>query len=177
MPVEIMQIREEQIESYHATLDVVARERAYLALLEAPPIEKTQEFVRGNIAKGCPHLVAVEDGRVIGWCDVAPMARPAMQHCGVLGMGLLPDRRGRGVGRELLRRALEAARAFGFARVELTVREDNAPATALYRKLGFEVEGRHRRALLVDGVFHDLMIMALLIDATGQVSDPAARRP
>lgn len=144
MPIEIMQIRNEHIESYHATLDVVARERAYLALLEAPPIEATQEFVRSNIAKGCPHLVAVEDGRVIGWCDVTPVGRPTMQHCGVLGMGLLPDRRGRGLGRELMRRTIEAARAFGLARVELTVRDDNAPAKALYRELGFEVEGARR---------------------------------
>lgn len=99
-----------------------------------------------------------------------------MQHCGVLGMGLLPDRRGRGLGRELMRRTIEAARAFGLARVELTVRDDNAPAKALYRELGFEVEGRKACALRVDGVFHDLIMMALLFDVAGYVSDPAARR-
>jgi len=167
MSIALMQIREEHIESYHATLDAVARERAYLALLEAPPIEGTREFVRSNVAMGCPHLVAVEDGRVVGWCDATPMARPTMQHCGVLGMGLLPDWRDRGLGRELRRRALDAARAFGLARVELTVRDDNTPAMALYRKLGFEVEGCKRRALLVDGVFYDLIVMALLFDVAG----------
>ena len=88
-----------------------------------------------------------------------------MRHGGMLGMSLLPAWRGRGLGERLIRQTLEAARAFGFSRVELTVRHDNARAQALYRNVGFEVEGRKRRAVLVDGVFYDLVVMALLFDA------------
>ena len=40
------------------------------AFLEAPPIEQAREFVRDNIAKGHPQLVALEGDRVVGWCDV-----------------------------------------------------------------------------------------------------------
>ena len=47
------------IAGFHAALDRVARERRYLALLEAPPLERTAEFVRGNIAGGNPQYVAV----------------------------------------------------------------------------------------------------------------------
>ncbi|KAB2920577.1 MAG: hypothetical protein F9K29_01705 [Hyphomicrobiaceae bacterium] len=50
VPVEIVQIREEHIDGCHAALDVVCRERVYLAFLEAPPIASTREFERGNIA-------------------------------------------------------------------------------------------------------------------------------
>ena len=118
--------------------------------------------------RGHPQLVALEGERVVGWCDVTPVQRPTMRHGGVLGMGLLPDWRGRGLGERLIRQTLEAARAFGFSRVELTVRHDNARAQALYRKVGFEAEGRKRRAILVDGVFYDLVVMALLFDADGE---------
>ena len=96
-----------------------------------------------------------------------------MRHCGVLGMGLLPEYRGRGLGRPLMTRSLDAARAFGLARVELTVRVDNQRALELYRKLGFEVEGRNRRAMLVDGRFEDILTMALLFDLGDKVSDAA----
>ena len=41
----------------------------------------------------------------------------------------------------LIRRSLDAARVFGFHRVELTVRENNTSAVELYNKIGFEVEG------------------------------------
>ena len=70
----------------------------------------------------------------------------------MLGVALLPEFRGQGVGERLMRQTLEAARAFGLHRVELTVREDNKNAIALYKKIGFEIEGLMRDAMKVDGV-------------------------
>ena len=52
-------------------------------------------------------------------------------------MGLLPAFRRQGIGKRLIQRALAAARDFGLRRVELTVRENNANAIALYRRVGF----------------------------------------
>jgi len=72
--------------------------------------------------------------------------------------------------------ALAAARAFGFGR-GASVRHDNARALALYRKVGFKIEGQKRHALQVDGVFHDLIIMGLLFDAGTKVSHSAGQAP
>lgn len=166
MSVVIASIREEHIEGYHAALDAVARERNYLTLLEAPPIEMARRFVNRSIAEGHPHCVALDGVRVVGWCDVTPKDRPSIRHCGVLGMGLLPEWRGRGIGRRLIERTLEAARAFPLTRVELGVRADNENAIALYRAVGFEEEGRRRRGLLIDGVYYDDIVMALLFEAS-----------
>jgi putative acetyltransferase len=47
-------------------------------------------------------------------------------------------------------------------RIELTVFTDNAPAIALYRKFGFELEGTHRAYALRDGVYGDVYAMARL---------------
>jgi ribosomal protein S18 acetylase RimI-like enzyme len=46
--------------------------------------------------------------------------------------------RGMGIGEALTRRVIEQARAEGALELFLRVFEDNAPALALYRKLGFE---------------------------------------
>jgi RimJ/RimL family protein N-acetyltransferase len=165
MSVTIASISEEHIVGYHAALDVVARERRYLTFLEAPPIETSRRFVARNIAEGYPQLVALDGDRVVGWCDVIPKDWPSTRHCGSLGMGLLPEWRGRGVGRRLIERTLHAARAFPLARVELAVRADNEGAMALYRRVGFEQEGRRRRAVRVDGVYYDDIVMAVLLDA------------
>jgi ribosomal protein S18 acetylase RimI-like enzyme len=83
-------------------------------------------------------------------------------HSAVLGLGVSAEYRGRGIGTALLRATLEAARARGLTRVELTVREHNARATALYAKFGFEVEGVKKNAVLVDREYEDLICMALL---------------
>jgi RimJ/RimL family protein N-acetyltransferase len=164
MTVTITEVREEHIAGCNASLDVVAREHRYLLFLEAPPIERTRAFITNSIANRHPHFVALDGDRVVGWCDVTPRDRPAARHSGVLGMGLLPEWRGRGLGRRLIERTLEAARTFPLTRVELSARADNERAIALYRKVGFEVEGRRRRAMLIDGIYYDDITMALLFD-------------
>jgi ribosomal protein S18 acetylase RimI-like enzyme len=155
-------ITQDHIEGFHRTLDFVARERLYLAFLEAPSLESTQAYVLNNIEQGYPHRVAVSEGEVVGWCDIVPKPRPIYAHAGVLGMALLPLFRGQGLGDRLMRQTLDDARAFGLQRVELTVRENNKNAIALYRKIGFEIEGLMRDAARVDGAYEDVFLMAVL---------------
>ena len=164
MPVDIVPIEEKHIDGFHRTLDFVARERRYLAFLEAPPLESMRAYVLDMIKYGRPQFVVVSAGEVVGWCDVLPKDRPTYAHAGVLGMGLLPPFRGQGIGADLIRRSLVAAKAFGFHRVELTVRENNTNALELYKKIGFEVEGLLHDAVQVDGAYENVRLMAVLFE-------------
>ena len=159
----IQPIAEEHIAGFREAVDFVARERKYLSFLEAPSLEATRAFVLNNIERGHPQFVVVNEGVVVGWCDVIPnFSRPIYRHSGVMGMGLLPEFRGRGIGRLLLRRTVDAAFDFGLTRIELMVREDNGNAIALYEKAGFVIEGHHRNAVLIEGVYQNKISMALL---------------
>ena len=60
--------------------------------------------------------------------------------------------------------AIEKSWAKGLTRLELTVREDNLNAKALYERFGFEHEGIRRRGSLIAGVYQDVFAMALLRD-------------
>jgi ribosomal protein S18 acetylase RimI-like enzyme len=161
--IEIVPIAQGHIDGFHRALDIVARERRYLAFLEAPAIEATRTFVLDNIKRGQLQFVALSpDVEVVGWCDVTPLSRPTQAHRGVFGVGLLPQFRGQGIGTKLTQTALAAARAFGLHRVELTVREHNTGAIELYRKAGFEIEGVQRDAVLVDGVYENVVCMAVV---------------
>jgi len=146
MTYQIVPIAEEHISGFRAAVDIVARERKYLAFLEAPPFEETRRFVLRNIEQGYPQFVVLSADAVVGWCDVFPnRTRVIYSHCGTLGVGLLPEFRGKGIGRKLMQRTIGAAFAFGLTRIELTVRENNVNAIALYKSLGFEIEGLHRK--------------------------------
>ena len=160
---QIVPIAEEHIPGFRAAVDVVARETKYLAFLEAPPLEDVTRFVRDNMERGYPQFVVLSAGTVVGWCDVIPnRTRVIYSHCGSLGIGLLPEFRGKGIGRQLMQRGIDAAFAFGLTRIELAVRERNANAIALYNSLGFEVEGLHRNAVCIGGQYENLYSMALL---------------
>jgi RimJ/RimL family protein N-acetyltransferase len=162
MSVEIVPIERQHVAGFREVLDGVARERRYLAFLEAPSPGRVRSFVLNHLRNGTPHFVAVADGRVVGWCDVTPKTHETLRHSGVLGMGVAASHRGQGVGTALLRATVDRAFAQGLTRVELVVREDNLPAVALYRRHGFELEGRLRRYLVVDGATHDALQMARL---------------
>src|ERR1700755_1727150 len=85
--VEIVPIAEGHIEGFHRTLDIVARERRYLAFLEAPPLPSTRTFILNMIGQGYPQFVAMADDEVAGWCDIIPNTRPNEAHAGVARHG------------------------------------------------------------------------------------------
>ncbi len=153
---------EHHIDGFHAALDSVAREHRYLAFLEAPPIEVTRAFVCTNIRERHPQFVAALGGTVVGWCDIIRSDRPVFRHCGFLGIGVLAQHRGLGIGRALMSATIEAAFSCGISRIELTVRADNTRAISLYQHLGFLPEGHLRHHMLVDGQFHDSLVMSFI---------------
>ena len=80
-------------------------------------------------------LVAEEDGEIAGaaFGDLAVPDRPAHLNF----VYVQPARRGEGIGRELVRAFASAASAAGAEHIVLDVDTTNAPAQALWRRLGF----------------------------------------
>lgn len=166
MNTRILPLTEAHFERLHQVLDEVAREKRYLAMLQAPPREQTFAFFRDSLDQGNPHVVVLLDDEVVGWCDVLPVFGEARRHVGTLGIGLVRRARHQGLGAALMRAAIAAAWAKGLTRIELTVRADNPNARALYERMGFAHEGLQRGAFRVDGESVDSHAMALLRDAT-----------
>lgn len=161
--IEIIPITEEHIQGFWSAVDSVARESKYLSFLQGPPINSTRDFVLGNIEGDWPHFIAVSDGLIIGWCDISALDRPVFAHIGSLGIGILAPYRGLGIGKKLLQTAIQKAEQKGLTRIELTVREKNKSAIALYKKFGFEIEGIHKKGVCIDGKYENHLCMALLL--------------
>lgn len=159
-----MPIAAKHIAGFRKALDAVAREKRYLAMLKAPPLKDCRAYVRQNLRRGSPHFVALAGERVIGWCDIFRIQRDTMAHGGVLGLGVIKRYRGRGVGPALMQAAIEQARKAGLTRIELTVREENAKAIALYERFGFVREGLKRNAVRVEGRYGNLISMARVFE-------------
>ncbi len=165
MTYEIRPITENDIECFRQAVGSVAREKLFLAFLDTPSFEMSKEFVETNIRESWPHLIAISNQKVIGWCDITGSNRHACKHLGTLGIGVIKDYRGQGIGRALIEQALSLAKSRHLTRIELSVREDNEKALALYQKMGFYVEGKHINSLLIDGDYKNQYSMALLLDS------------
>jgi ribosomal protein S18 acetylase RimI-like enzyme len=90
-------------------------------------------FPRGHLRPEHTLLVLEEDGERVGelWL------KDAERGLWLYWVSIVPERRGRGLGREAMRLVEEEARRRGAAEIELNVVGGNDAARSLYRSLGY----------------------------------------
>lgn len=163
--IEIVETTEAHAEGFNKVLAALCAEKRFLAATEPPPLESTRAFIAKILEKNSPSFLAIDGGKVVGWCDISRGKGGAgglFHHTGLLGMGLLADYRGRGIGGMLLEKTLDAARERGITRVELLTLESNKRAIALYERFGFVFEGIKKNSHLIDGKYENGYMMALV---------------
>lgn len=108
-------------------------------------------------------LVAESAGTLVGFLAARGGEWQRNRHCAYLVIGILQAYTGQGIGSRLLQ-ALEAwALEQGLHRLELTVMTHNERAIALYKKLGYVIEGTRKDSLFVNGAYVDEYAMAKLL--------------
>lgn len=108
-------------------------------------------------------LVACIDGRVVGHLAMHIPPRPRRSHTASFGICVDPAFGNRGVASALLNEMIDLCDNWlRVERIELTVFVDNAPAIAVYRKFGFEIEGTAKGYGLREGEYIDAYYMARL---------------
>lgn len=163
-----------------AYLRRVGAESSFLSFgEEGPPITEPEERVvlaRMAVTENTLTVIAEWQGEIVGYLTFSGGNRRRTRHAGEFGITVALQCQGIGLGRRLMALLLDWAAAGGIIRkINLLVRPDNHRAIALYESLGFEIEGRKRRDLLLDGVFHDALLMGLLVDPADAVDgSPAA---
>jgi L-amino acid N-acyltransferase YncA len=108
-------------------------------------------------------LVAADEKELVGYLILGPwVALESAAHVAeVHGLAVALDRQGEGIGGRLLDAAIERSRRQSVRRLVLRVLSTNRGARRLYERYGFEVEGTHREAFLLEGSYVDDLLMAL----------------
>ena len=105
-------------------------------------------------------VAEAEDGTVVGRLSIARDQHPASRHVADLGLMVAQSHRRQGVGRALLRAAVDWARQQDVQKLELHVFPHNEAAIALYEQFGFVREGYRRRHYRRGDDFVDAILMA-----------------
>jgi ribosomal protein S18 acetylase RimI-like enzyme len=148
-----------------AALEAVAAERIHSAIDRVWTVEDEGRYLEALSPREAVH-VAVDHARgVVGlqvldrWSSILG----SMAHVGQVGTFLLPEWRGRGVGRQLWNATLAFARDARYRKLVIYVRGSNTQAQAFYRHLGFQDCGRLARQVIIDGVEDDEVLMELFV--------------
>ncbi|OPJ55050.1 GNAT family N-acetyltransferase [Alkalithermobacter paradoxus] len=110
-------------------------------------------------------IVAKLNNKIVGVATFMAGAKPRIRHMGELGVSVLKEYWGIGIGNCLMDYLLNWAKETNIIKkVNLRVREDNHSAIKLYEKLGFKKEGIVSRELKIDDKFYSVVLMGLEID-------------
>ncbi len=107
--------------------------------------------------------VLENESRLVGFLGAFGNKPRRIQHRVYLVIGILQEAAGQGYGTKLFEKLDNWAKDNGIHRLELTVMAHNEAGIALYKKMGFEVEGTKRDSILVKGKYVDEFYMAKLM--------------
>ena len=116
-------------------------------------------------------LLGLCENQIVSVLNLSGMARPRVHHFAEIGITVLKSHWHLGIGRIMMQHSENVAQLEGvIRRIHLKVRTDNEHAVALYKKMGYEIEGCIKRQFLFleeDGneVFVDVFAMGKNLDS------------
>lgn len=87
---------------------------------------------------GSIYYVAEQDEKVLGGAGIYPSEGLPLQTCELAKMYLRAAVRGRGLGKVLIEKCLEFAKAYGYLQVYIETMPELRKAVSIYKKFGFE---------------------------------------
>ena len=164
MPVTIRRAASGDAEAISAIWEAVCAERVYTAVSRPFTPEQEREYI-ASLSDREGIFLAEAEGRIVGFQSLDLWARytDSFDHVGVLGTFVLPEWRGKGIGRRLAEHTFDFARANGYEKVVIYVRAGNTRAQAFYRSLGFVAKGVLAQQVKIDGQYEDEVFMELFL--------------
>ncbi len=137
-------------------------------LFEAGERNITSEYQKNRIQSiqqesNSTIFVAETDGQLVGYLFAIGGSAKRNRHSAYVVVGVLNQFNGRGIRKQLFEALNQWAIQQGLHRIELTVMSHNERAIALYKKMGYEIEGVKRDSLYVSGKYVDEYYMGILI--------------
>lgn len=147
---------EPALRRFNAELSEASRRRFLPHAYDEPTLARLLE----RSQRGQDLVLGVFDGpRLVGYFFLWYFD----QRVPLLGIGILDELQGRGLGRQMMHVLIEAAKAAGKEGIELTTMLDNDRAFALYQKMGFKYYGDvsnvdgNGRTVVERGMFYEIV--------------------
>jgi ribosomal protein S18 acetylase RimI-like enzyme len=120
--------------------DLLEAVNGLLPQLDAGAKGLGEEQLRAIIESEVSHLlIARENDRIFGMLTLVVYKIPSGVKAWIEDVVVSEDARGKGVGTQLMQRAIELAKSLGAKSLDLTSRPEREAANRLYQRLGFQL--------------------------------------
>ena len=101
-------------------------------------VEQEERFIQGLNESPCEMMIVCEiGGTIAGNCQLSFNQKYRTAHRASIGISILKQYWGQGIGTAMFREVVDVARERGVTHLELNFREGNDRGRALYEKMGF----------------------------------------
>jgi RimJ/RimL family protein N-acetyltransferase len=165
--VTIREVRSDDAEAMIRFMNAIDCETRFLSREPgefAMTLEEERNFIQARTEDARVHwIIAEAQGRIVASCSIFGAGRyKRYQHRATIGIVISRDYWGLGLGRRLMLENIARCRQIGYEQLELSVLAGNDRAIALYKSLGFEIQGTVTHAFkYADGTYADDYFMCL----------------
>ena len=140
----------ERVLAYYT--DLLAERIPFIMDNPVPTLEQEIEFIQKHDGQGDVLLLAVCEEQIVGSSGYHIAVHHQRAHTCSLGISVAKAWRRRGIGAKLIRAGEKWCSSRSIRRLCFEVVDGN-PAVGFYQGLGFEIEGRKRKAIRVGDTF------------------------
>lgn len=171
--VTVRTAEEDDRDALAAVVDAVASEESYIeAETVAAALDYDEAVIRHNDVMSRLFFLAEvshDDGddETVGWVHLDLPEAEKLAHTAQLTVGLVPEYRGKGIGRLLLDRGVRWAREHGYEKLYNSVPATNERAISFLEDHGWEIEAVREDHYHIDDEYVDEVMMAVDPQAVG----------
>ena len=132
---------------------------------EPRTLEQRRQWFEDHRRDNYAVFVAVDEtGRIVGWSALNPYhARPGYRFTTENSVYIAADRRGQGIGKQLLAPLIDAARARGLHTIIAAIDATNEASLRLHARFGFEQVGHFKQVGFKFGRWLDVIYLEKIV--------------
>jgi L-amino acid N-acyltransferase YncA len=132
---------------------------------EPVSLESRRAWFREHTPASRPLWVMESEGAIVGWLSFQSFyGRPAYHATAEISIYVSPAHHGRGIGKQLLRAAMDRSPRLGLTALVGYIFGHNEPSLRLFEGCGFQRWGYLPRIAELDGVERDLVVVGRRIE-------------
>lgn len=128
-----------------------------------PKLEQFKARIENTSGENGLTLLIDDDGKIGGFLSAERGNYIRIRHSAYIVIGMLIEYRGKHLGTKMFEQLEKWALTNNITRLELTVVCTNESAVALYKKMGFNIEGLKEKSMIVDGKYVNEYYMGKVI--------------